>query len=614
MVLGASLAFAAVNVTLTCPASVKVGSTAVISGTAPTDVGISIKVVSDKSIVYYNVVKANASGAYSDSFIPAAGLAGKTVTVVAGYGDNVATKTITINSADLLNAPTLTVDSTNNTVGQDIEITFADNPDWGAAIAAIKVNGSSIPGNKYTVTSTKITINSSVFSAVGNYSIVIEAAGYNNATVTQTIATSGGGNTGGSSSGDGSDTGKEEDKGNTPQNQQTGTVTTTTTASATTDSAGKASATVTASQVNTAVSTAIASVAGTDKKAAVEIKVEAASNAKTVETTISKTAINNVAGSDVQALTVSSPVASITFDQGTLAGIADAASGDVNISAAHVDVNTLSESVKEQVGDRPVYNFSVTSGDSTISQFNGSVTVAVPYQLADGEDPENVVIYYINASGELETVKDCYYDAESGKVVFKTNHFSQYAVGYNEVNFSDVSGWYEGYVNYLAARDIISGNGDGKFAPKANITRAEFAQILANMSGDDLSSYTTSSFADVKTTAWYSKAVAWAYAKGVVQGADGKYNPNANISRQDIALMLTRYTDKIAGTTLAATEDEATFADQSNISGYAEEAVSAMQQAGIIGGYANNTFAPQANATRAEASKMIALLLQDIIG
>jgi len=410
----------------------------------------------------------------------------------------------------------------------------------------------------------------------------------------------------------GSDTGKEED--NTPQNQQTGTVTTTITASATTDSSGKATTTVTATQVNNAVSEAVAAVAGTDKKAAVEIKVEASSSAKTVETTIPKAAINNVTGSNVQSLTVSSPVAAITFDQGTLAGIAGAASGDVNISAAHVDVNTLAESVKEQVGDRPVYNFSVTSGDSTISQFDGSVTVAVPYQLAAGEEPENVVIYYINAGGELETVKDCYYDAESGKVVFKTNHFSAYAVGYKEVNFSDVSGWYKGYVNYLAARDIIQGKGDGKFTPQANITRAEFAQILANMSGDDLAAYTASSFADVKTTAWYAKAVGWAYANGVVQGADGKYNPNANISRQDITLMLARYTDKIAGATLAATVDKAVFADQSNISAYAKDAVSAMQQAGIIGGYANNTFAPQANATRAEASKMIALLLQDITG
>lgn len=525
MVLGASLAFAAVNVTLTCPASVKVGSTAVISGTAPTDVGISIKVVSDKSIVYYNVVKANASGAYSDSFIPAAGLAGKTVTVVAGYGDNVATKEIQVLSSS-----------------------------------------------------------------------------------------SGGGSSGGGSSGGGNTTTDTGSTGDATNNSGSGTVTTTTTTLATTSSTGKASATVTASQVNTAVSAAVASVAGTDKKAAVEIKVEADSSAKTVETTIPKTVISNVAGSDVQSLTVSSPVAAITFDQDTLAGIAGAAAGDVNITASDVDVTTLSESIQAEVGDRPVFNFSVTSGDSTISQFDGSVTVAVPYQLADGEDPENVVIYYINASGELETVKDCYYDAESGKVVFKTNHFSQYAVGYKEVSFSDISGWYEGYVNYLAARDIISGNGDGKFAPKANITRAEFAQILANMSGDDLSSYTTSSFADVKTTAWYSKAVAWAYAKGVVQGADGKYNPNAYISRQDIALMLARYTDKIAVTTLAATEDEATFADQSGISAYAEEAVSTMQQAGIIGGYSNNTFAPQANATRAEASKMIALLLQDIIG
>lgn len=386
-------------------------------------------------------------------------------------------------------------------------------------------------------------------------------------------------------------------------------------ATAKVDDSGKASASVSQQQVSNAIAKATSDAAakGQGTKPAIEIKVEVPSDAKTVEASIQASAIKQVASSDTQSMTISSPIAAITFDKETLAGIADKAGGDVNITASNVDVSSLSSSIQEQVGDHPVFNFSVTSGGSAISQFDGSVTVEVPYTLKDGEDASNVVIYYINASGELETVKDCYYDEKTGNIVFATNHFSKYAVGYNKVSFSDVSGWYADYVSYLAARNIISGNGDGKFSPSNKITRAEFAQILANMSGADLSTYTSSSFADVKITAWYSKAVSWAYSNGVVMGTDGKFNPDAFITRQDMALMLDRYTEKIARTTLPATISAITFADQSSVADYAKEAVSAMQQAGIISGRSNNTFDPKANATRAECSKMIALLLQNLI-
>lgn len=70
------------------------------------------------------------------------------------------------------------------------------------------------------------------------------------------------------------------------------------------------------------------------------------------------------------------------FDSQAIAAIAGAASGDVAISTAQVKNSTLPEAAAKVVGDRPVYNFSVTTGGSTISQFGGTVTVSVPYTLA----------------------------------------------------------------------------------------------------------------------------------------------------------------------------------------------------------------------------------------
>lgn len=177
--------------------------------------------------------------------------------------------------------------------------------------------------------------------------------------------------------------------------------------------------------------------------------------------------------------------------------------------------------------------------------------------------------------------------------------------------FTDVSenDWFYKCVMTLAERNIISGMGNSKFAPQNNISRAQFATILANLAKADLTEGTTP-FADVPADAWYAKAVAWAYENGVVNGKSAtEFAPNANVSRQDMAVMITRYVANVAKVTLVESNAQAEFADDSKIATYAKEAVYNMQRAGIIGGKPGNVFDPVANATRAEASKMIYVLL-----
>ena len=195
-----------------------------------------------------------------------------------------------------------------------------------------------------------------------------------------------------------------------------------------------------------------------------------------------------------------------------------------------------------------------------------------------------------------------------------TTHFSKYAVGYSDVKFGDVSGWYADAVNYLAARDIISGTGNGIFSPNANITRAQFVTILAKLSGADLTDFTASAFTDVSASDWYFGAAQWAYKNGVAAGAGGRFDPNATITRQDMAAMIARYAEKIAKYQLPKTTAGVTFKDSGEITSYATAAVTAMQRAKIISGNSDGSFAPKANATRAEAAKMIAAFLQGMIG
>ncbi|WP_166742696.1 S-layer homology domain-containing protein, partial [Paenibacillus castaneae] len=302
----------------------------------------------------------------------------------------------------------------------------------------------------------------------------------------------------------------------------------------------------------------------------------------------------------------------VAFDKSALASFGTVK--DIVVSVTIADTSGLSDEDKARIGDRPVYEFSVKSGDNAVTSFgNGVVTISVPYTLKAEEDLNAIVIYYINSNAKLEVIKDCIYDPITGTVTFKTNHFSRYSVGYNKINFSDVSGWYQDYVTFLSAREVIKGQGEKQFAPNANITRAEFVQILANMAGADLANYKIAPFADVKSGDWYLGAVSWAYDNGIATGANGKFNPNANITRQDMAVLIGRYVDMLTKSTLPNKNEATVFADEGNIDGYAKAAVLAMQRSGIIEGRGNNIFDPKAKATRAEAAKMITTLIKIMV-
>ncbi len=385
---------------------------------------------------------------------------------------------------------------------------------------------------------------------------------------------------------------------------------------ATTDANGSAAASVTGAQVTDAIEQAVkgATAQGAGTEVLVEIKVEGAGSANSVSTTIPRSSFTELSGSGADGLRISTPLASVTFDAAALDAIKGKAAGDIIITAALANTSGLTGAEKEAVGDRPVYDLTVASGSTTISDFDGgSATVSIPYKPSAGEDAGKIVIYYLSDSGELVMVPNCSYDAETGRVTFIARHFSNYVIGYNNVSFSDVSGWYKDYVNYLAARGILNGAGNGTFNPNSNITRAQFVTILANLSSSDLSGYTTSAFRDVSTTAWYSAAVQWAYGEGIVTGTGGKFEPNASITRQDMAVMIARYAEKAADYTLPAANKAVEFTDNNNIASYASDAVTAIQQAGIISGNSDGSFAPAANASRAQAAKMIALLQQGMM-
>ena len=165
---------------------------------------------------------------------------------------------------------------------------------------------------------------------------------------------------------------------------------------------------------------------------------------------------------------------------------------------------------------------------------------------------------------------------------------------------ADPAAWYHDGVHYCVENGLMSGYGNGLFGPNDNLSRAQFAQILHNREGWPAVNYLMR-FADVPEGAWYTEAVRWAAAQGVVNGCgNGKFGPNDNITREQLAVMLWRY----AGSP-AATEKELHFTDADKASGYALEALRWAVENGIINGKSGGILDPQGLATRAEAAQIL---------
>lgn len=177
-------------------------------------------------------------------------------------------------------------------------------------------------------------------------------------------------------------------------------------------------------------------------------------------------------------------------------------------------------------------------------------------------------------------------------------------------NFKDTANhWANEPIKYLADRGIINGMNDNQFAPNNNITRAEFITLLAKMDNIDINKYKAENFTDVPANAWFNPYIDWAAKNGITSGTTANtFAPNNNITREQMAVMIERFCN-YKNFSLNNNKPQINFTDTNNISSYASSSVAKVQQAGIINGRPDGSFAPKANATRGESAQMIYTML-----
>lgn len=164
--------------------------------------------------------------------------------------------------------------------------------------------------------------------------------------------------------------------------------------------------------------------------------------------------------------------------------------------------------------------------------------------------------------------------------------------------------WAEDAVYFLYERGIVNGRTEKTYAPEAFVTRAEFVKMVMVAMGDT-DVQTSAKFKDVATDAWYAPYVAAAAELGIVTGDEnGNFNPEAQISREDMATILHRTVQ--GGKAVEAPE----FSDSAEISEYAKTAVDFFAEMGVINGLGDGSFGPKKSATRAETAVMLYRLMK----
>ena len=360
----------------------------------------------------------------------------------------------------------------------------------------------------------------------------------------------------------------------------------------------------------------------TENGIGVTVPITPAADQTSFNVTIKAQTLDLLVKENVRQFTVATDhLVSVTIGLDTLKQLDTAsAGGDIILRADKVDALRSTEA-KATIGTRPTYDLSLVylSGgkETPIANLNGhTISVRLPYTPANGEQTGNLYAVYVDDAGKVEWITKSSYNASLKAVVFETGHFSVYGVGYKTFvpAFTDITGhWAADNILFAASRGLLSGTSDTTFSPDTGMTRGMFVTALGRLAGINPDSYQTGKFTDVKADAYYAPYVNWAAQTGIVEGVTATtFAPDTNINREQMAVIMKNYAAKL-GYDLPQTLKAVTFADNTQISSWAKDAVKSMQQAGILAGKNENKFDPKGTVTRAEVATVLRRFVEIVI-
>lgn len=233
----------------------------------------------------------------------------------------------------------------------------------------------------------------------------------------------------------------------------------------------------------------------------------------------------------------------------------------------------------------------------TFSAEAGPVAVEIPVEnLTPG-----TAAVIVHEDGTEELIRASV-NGEKG-VMLKLDGSATVKIIDNTKTFPDVASgsWFEPAVTWAASRGLFLGTDEG-FEPGAAMTRAMLATVLYRLDG--ASAKGANGFDDVPDGTWFSDAVTWACAAGIVKGTGEGFEPNAPVTREQTAVMLYRYAGYL-GLDTASRASLDGFPDGGLCESWARDGMSWAVSVGLFGGSDDGALDPGGSADRAEAAALL---------
>ena len=318
--------------------------------------------------------------------------------------------------------------------------------------------------------------------------------------------------------------------------------------------------------------------------------------------------IANACDTGAAALQVKFRSGTVTLDARALAALD--LHKDVAVSlASGASLNAAQQrALGSQAAAATLANASVLVDGAAASCPAGSVRAAVAVNAAD-----DLTAWSLADDGSISAVSGAYDAGQQTYAFDVVNGVTAIA----RFPFTDVVAgtWYYGAAAYAYNNGLFAGMTPTTFAPNATMTRAMLVSVLWRLAGAPAPK-APNTFVDVPDGAWYTDAVTWAAENGVVSGIGGsRFDPSGFVTREQTAEILYNYAHS-KGYDVSARADLTAFPDAGSVSGWAEEALSWANAAGLINGTVRDgqtILDPQGSASRAQVAMILMNYVEHVV-
>ena len=317
--------------------------------------------------------------------------------------------------------------------------------------------------------------------------------------------------------------------------------------------------------------------------------------------------IANACDAGAAALQVKFRSGTVTLDARALAALD--LHKDVAVSLTGASLNAAQQrALGMQAATATLANASVLVDGAAASCPAGSVRAAVAVNAVD-----DLTAWSLADDGSISAVGGAYDAGQQTYAFDVVNGVTAIA----RFPFTDVVAgtWYYGAAAYAYNNGLFAGMTPTTFAPNATMTRAMLVSVLWRLAGAPAPK-APNTFVDVPDGAWYTDAVTWAAENGVVSGIGGsRFDPSGFVTREQTAEILYNYAHS-KGYDVSARADLTAFPDAGSVSGWAEEALSWANAAGLINGTVRDgqtILDPQGSASRAQVAMILMNYVEHVV-